>query len=142
MLLLLVAVPLVSVFVVLAALHFYWAAGGQWGAAAAVPEIARAPAFRPGKLATVIVGLLLATAGGLLAVGAGFFAIDALPAWIARSGVWTIAAVMLARFVGDFRTFGVMKRVKGTRFARLDTVLYAPLCLALSMGSTFVALTK
>ncbi len=135
----LVAGTVVGVFAALGLLHFYWAAGGLWGAAAAVPEVTRARRFEPGKLATVVVGVLLCAAAALVAVRAGLAVMTAMPAWMARAGTWTIAAVMLARFVGDFRYFGVMKRVKGTRFARLDTVLYAPLCLALGIGSAWVA---
>ena len=33
------------------------------------------------------------------------------------------AVVFLARAVGDFRYVGFFKRVRGTRFARLDTIL-------------------
>jgi Protein of unknown function (DUF3995) len=50
-----------------------------------------------------------------------------------------LAAVMVARFLGDFRYVGVFKRVRGTRFADLDTRLYAPLCLALAVGCASVA---
>jgi hypothetical protein len=50
-----------------------------------------------------------------------------------------LAAGLLARTVGDFKYVGLFKRVRGTPFARLDTLLYSPLCLLLSLGVASVA---
>lgn len=36
---------------------------------------------------------------------------------------------MLARAVGDFRLVGFFKKVKGSEFALMDTLLYSPLCV-------------
>jgi len=55
----------------------------------------------------------------------------------------TIDALVLdkktARGVGDFRLVGLSKRVRGTRFARYDSFVYTPLCLALAAGIVVVA---
>ena len=50
-----------------------------------------------------------------------------------------LGAVFLARAIGDFRLVGFFKRVQGSRFARLDTLVYAPLCLILGIAALFVA---
>ncbi len=127
-----------TILAALAALHVYWAAGGKWGAATSVPEVSGQPAFRPGPLACLAVALLLATAAGLvLATVKG--AVIGWP-WLPRMGTATVGLVLLLRAVGDFGLVGFAKRVKGTRFARLDTRYFSPLCLALSAGCFAVAL--
>ena len=56
------AIATAIVFALLAALHLYWAFGGRWAAAVAVPEVRGAPLFRPGRAGTLIVAALLALA--------------------------------------------------------------------------------
>jgi hypothetical protein len=46
---------------------------------------------------------------------------------------------LVARAIGEFKYLGFFKRVTGSKFARLDTLLYSPLCLLLAVGVTFVA---
>jgi hypothetical protein len=46
------------------------------------------------------------------------------------------------RTIGDFRLVGVFKRVRGTRFARLDSIAFAPLCLLLAAGVVRVAISN
>ncbi len=48
-------------------------------------------------------------------------------------GVWGLGLVFLLRAVGNLRTFGFFKIVKGTPFADWDTWLYSPLCLLLAL---------
>lgn len=49
------------------------------------------------------------------------------------------AAVLVLRAVGDFRLVGFFKRIRGSRFARLDTLLYSPLCFALGAALALMA---
>ena len=115
-----------AVFAVLALLHFYWALGGASGNNAAIPEVDGVPAFKPSKAATAAVGLvLLATATIVL------LQVEVL--------IGIAAAVLLLRAIGDFRLVGFFKRVRGSRFARLDTQLYSPLCLALGAALAVLA---
>jgi hypothetical protein len=79
------------------------------------------------------VGLALSAAAAVCAARAGLLAVDA-PAWLAPTGVWVLTAVFVGRAVGDFRTVGFFKRVRGTLFARRDSLLYSPLCVALATG--------
>jgi hypothetical protein len=46
---------------------------------------------------------------------------------------------LLLRAVGEFRYVGLFKRVRGTKFAVLDTFVYSPLCLLLGAGVALVA---
>jgi peptidyl-prolyl cis-trans isomerase A (cyclophilin A) len=130
------AVGLVLVF--LAAMHLYWLAGGRRGIGAAVPEVDGEAAFEPGPGATIAVAALLLGAAGLVTLCAGLWTLP-VPDWLPRIGTWTVAAVMAARAIGDFRLVGLFKRVRGTEFARRDSRLYTPLCAALAAGCAVVA---
>lgn len=132
------AILIVAVLAVLSALHLYWALGGQWGHAPAVPELEGRPSFRPGTAATLLVAALLATAGVLvlgrvgLGPAAGFHRLT-------RVGVWLVAAAFLLRAMGDFRLVGLFRRIGETRFAWWDRHLYTPLSLLLGIGTAIVA---
>ncbi len=136
------ALVLATALALLAALHLYWAAGGQWGLDAAVPTEPKTggqPTFRPGPLATLAVAVLLLAAALVALAAAGRIALP-VPHGLVRFGIWALAVVFLVRAVGDFRYAGFFKRVRGTRFAEMDTKLYSPLCLALSALALGVAL--
>ncbi|MBN3819698.1 DUF3995 domain-containing protein, partial [Paraburkholderia sp. Se-20369] len=49
-------------------------------------------------------------------------------------GTVVLALIFAVRAVGDFRYVGFFKRIRGSRFARLDTLCYSPLCAALSLS--------
>ena len=99
-------------------LHFYWAARGVGANSAAIPQVDGKPAFKPTKAATAAVGLVL-------------LATSAIVLLQVQPLIAGAAAVLVLRAIGDFRLVGFFKRVRGSRFARLDTLLYSPLCLAL-----------
>jgi len=107
-----------AIFACLGLLHFYWAIAGVNANSAAIPQVDGVPAFRPSRAATAAVGLVLIGTAAIVLMQAK------LPLAIA-------AAVLLLRAIGDFRLVGFFKRVRGSQFARMDTLLYSPLCLAL-----------
>jgi hypothetical protein len=115
-----------AIFAFLGLLHFYWALRGGSGSSAAIPEIDGVPAFTPSKAATVAVGLVLLFTA----------AIVLLRVELLMAGA---AAVLVLRAIGDFRLVGFFKRVRGSRFARLDTLVYSPLCLALGIALASLA---
>ena len=122
---------LVMIFVAIALIHIYWALGGQWGARAAIPELQGRVAFVPGKLATLLVALafLAMSAGILLPYVLSDCFYNSLRSWV----LVFISVVFLARAIGEFRLVGFFKRVRDTRFAKLDTLFYSPLCLGISL---------
>ena len=126
---------------VLAALHFYWAAGGARGRVAAVPEHEGRPLFSPGPVACVTVGVSLLFAALLVCWTARLWAPAVIPLRLARLGTGVLAAALLLRAVGDRKYVGFFKRVRGTAFARWDSRLYAPLCLLLGLGAAAVAIS-
>jgi len=115
-----------AVFAFLGLLHFYWAMRGVSGNSVAIPEIDGTPAFKPTKAATAAVGLVLLGTAAIVLLQVKLLLTFA-------------AAVLLLRAIGDFRLVGFFKRVRESRFARLDTLLYSPLCLALSAALALLA---
>ena len=124
----------------LASIHVYWAFGGRWGARVAVPEVRGKPAFRPGRAATLVVAALLAAAAGIVALRSAMIPGQDVAPWIVRAGTWTLAAVFVGRAVGNFDTFGFFKTARSTSFARYDTRVFSPLCLAIGLGCLAIAL--
>jgi hypothetical protein len=135
-----VAIALAAGFVALSALHVYWALGGARGGAAAIPEVRGEPAFRPGRGATLVVASLLALAAVVVVARAHLVPVPGAPPWLVTLAAWVLTLVLAGRVVGDLRTFGLFKRVRGTRFARRDSLVYTPLCIALAAGCLAIAL--
>lgn len=124
---------------VIGLLHVYWAlAGTGAGTSAMIPEVDGRPAFKPGRAATLAIAMLLEIAAALVALQGRLFTIDGLPPALIRVGASGVALVLAARGVGDFRLAGISKRVRGTRFARLDSLVFTPLCFALAAGIVVV----
>ena len=122
----------------LSALHIYWAVGGHWGRAIAVPQVDDRPAFTPSRLATVLVAVGLAFAAVIPLVRAGVLSVPA-PAWLSQGAASLLALVFFIRAIGDFHLVGFFKQVRSTSFARWDTRLFSPLSLLLSLGFVRVA---
>jgi hypothetical protein len=134
----LISVVAIVTALVLAALsmtHIYWALGGRRGQSAVVPTMGDRPLISPSTGATLTVAALLALSA-IIVVGA---AAGWTPTAVFRVGCVGIAVVLLARSIGDRRYFGLLKRVRDTKFARRDTQVYTPLCLALAAMVTAVA---
>jgi uncharacterized protein DUF3995 len=119
------------VLLLLAALHVYWALGGDWGSSATVPTIAGRRTIHPGRLATYVVALLLVVGAVIICGQVHLFATGRFAA-LFRLGSWFLCAVFLLRTMGDFKTFGIFKTVYGTPFAYWDSRLYSPLCFVLA----------
>ena len=143
-----IAFLVAAAFAAIALIHVYWAFGGSLGSEAAVPRAAvasgtdpkapRPPAFVPTRAGTLAVAAALAIVAVLVAVQAGWFG-PSLQHGALRAVIGVVAAVMLLRAVGDFRLVGFFKRATDSRFARLDTWFYSPLCVALGAGLAAVA---
>jgi hypothetical protein len=132
------AITLITVFALLGSVHVYWALGGRIVLIAAVPEVSGKPSFRPGAVLTFAVACALFACAALTAAVAGFVQVPGSPT-IVRWCAFTLALVLLLRAIGDFRLVGFFKRVRGSRFAQLDSVIYSPLCLVLAAGVFTVA---
>jgi hypothetical protein len=125
----------IVMLLMLAGMHLYWAAGGKAGKGAAVPSASGRPLMRPSVLGTAMVAVGLCVMAALLALRIGWLNVPALPGngVVIEVGVWLIAAVFALRAIGDFRYVGFFKRIRDSRFARLDTLAYSPLCACLAL---------
>jgi hypothetical protein len=126
------------VFAALAIWHVCMAFSLPSGESGAVPSVSGKPLFVPSVPATLAVAVVLllfaclvAAMGGLLETG--------IPKNILSWFCYALALGLLARAVGEFKYVGFFKRVRGSRFARLDTLVYSPLCLLLAVGVALVA---
>ena len=132
------AVGVSGVFVALGLWHFYMAFAGSSGASAAVPSLGGKPLFVPSPQATVVVGIVLMLFAVLVAATSGMLSLGLPPtllSWLS----YALALGLFARAVGEFKYVGFFKKVHGSRFARMDTLFYSPLCLLLSAGVATIA---
>ncbi|MGE7690337.1 DUF3995 domain-containing protein [Lysinibacillus sp. NPDC097214] len=115
-------------------LHIYWAFGGRWGSAAAIPvkEGEQKPAFTPKKWGTLFVAILILLASVIIVVQGGYlhgFQANGL----SIIGSIVCAFVFIIRAIGEFKYVGFFKKIKHSQFARYDTWFYSPLCLFLGI---------
>jgi len=139
-----IGIAVAGAFAALSVLHVYWALGGTVGLRAAIPERPSGggdsanegglvKALHPTVAMTLLVAGALATVSSLVSLRAGLFG-PARSDWSLRWSLGAIALILLARAVGDLRLVGFFKRIRGTRFATLDSWLYSPLCVVLALG--------
>ena len=97
-----IGIILSTILFSLGTLHIYWALGGSWGIATAVPSKDGKALFKPTPLATIFVALALFAASiivmGRIGLLTKFIRIPFIFYW----GTWGIAVVFFLRAVGDF----------------------------------------
>ena len=121
----------IVILIAVAVIHMYWTLGGAIGNSGRD----RGPFDLPTATTSLLVSLSLLVASDLMLVRVGVFT-SRIPEWGLRVACGALAAAFLARAIGDFRNFGFFKRARGSRFARLDTSIYSPVCayLAAAIG--------
>lgn len=124
----------ILILLLLAGVHFYWAAGGKAGKGAAIPAANGRPVIKPSAFGTMMVAVGLCAMAAVLALRTGWLDLPELPrdGSIVKIATWLIAAAFALRAIGDFRYVGFFKRIRDSRFARLDTIAYSPLCACLA----------
>lgn len=126
-----------AVLFLIGCIHLYWLFGGRKGFSIAIPTRSNtnSPLFKPGRFGVAAVTLIFwAAAVSLLMFVEVFPPIG--PSWLPRFAAWSLAVVFLLRAIGECRAVGIFKSIRDTPFARLDSLIYSPLCLLLS-GLTF-----
>ena len=134
------AVPalLALVLAALGALHVYWAVPGVGSGRGFIPEAQGKPLFIPTRPATLGVAAALFLASDIAAARGQLVtpaAAGSLLHWLCIAA----GIVFLLRAVGDLHYVGFFKTHRGTDFARLDTWIFSPLCLAIGAAFLFVA---
>ncbi len=126
-----------AAFLAIAALHAYWALGGFWPGRDA-ESLARLvvggpPGMRfPGRVATWAVVAVLAGGAAVVLAAAGVMAVPAPPALV-RGAALLGAAVLLIRGLEGLVDVRLRPDTVGSPFARLNVILYSPLCLLLAL---------
>jgi hypothetical protein len=123
-----------SLFVGLALLHLYWAAGGLWPGRdmeTLARTVVGGPAGMqmPGPLACVVVAALLGLSAAFV------FAAVRVP-------MIGVATVLVARGVYGFFELRYRPVIRGSRYARLNVQLYSPFALALGIMTALSATTS
>ncbi|MDB5856999.1 MAG: hypothetical protein JWQ76_688 [Ramlibacter sp.] len=127
-----------SVFVLLALWHVRMAFGSMSGESGTVPTVGGKPLFMPSRKSTLGVAVVLLLFAVLVAATAGALQLG-VPRRVLSWLSYALALGLLARAIGEFKYVGFFKRVRGSRFARYDTLVYSPLCLLLAAGVAAVA---
>lgn len=117
-------ITLAAIFAILSLFHVYWAAGGRFGSASAIPTVGGKRTFSPSPLGTVLVAAAL-FAAMLIVLGQINLLGETIPKWIFRLATFGIAAMFLLRAIGDFKLLGFFKQVNDTSFAFWDTFLFS-----------------
>ncbi len=127
----LLAAMAACILVLAAVVHMYWALGGSVGIAVSSPRTPKRSLFHVSPVMMLLVALALVLAANLMLTRLGL-ATARLPAWGTRMACVVLAVAFLVRAIGDFRYIGFFKRVGGSRFARLDSIVYSPVSLFLA----------
>jgi len=121
------------VFMVLALIHFNWFLGGEFGFSESLPTKENGERIlNPKKTDNVIVGVGLLVFSLIYLLKSGLIQVN-LPNWIILYVGWIISAIFLIRAIGEFKYVGFFKKIRNTKFGRLDTKLFSPLCLGIAI---------
>jgi len=140
----LVAQWIAAIFLLISLIHLYWAAGGKLGSDAVIPLVPgdspgeSRPAFKSSGFVTVLVAVGLLLIAMLVCLRVGLY-LPLVTHWSLQWVISAIALLMFARAIGDSNLVGFFKEASGSKFARLDTLFYSPLCVALGAGLLVVA---
>lgn len=130
------------IFLVLGMIHFNWVIGGKFGFSEALPTKENGErVLNPKKLDSAIVGIGLTGFGMFYLLKSGLIVFNA-PEWLMKYGSWIIPSIYLLRAIGEFKYVGFSKTVKKTEFAKWDTKLFSPLCLAIAIIGITIQLIK
>jgi len=126
-----------AAFLAIAALHAYWALGGFWPGrdeeSLARVVVGGPPGMRfPGRAATWAVVAVLAGGAAVVLAAAGILPVPA-PRGLVRGAAFLGAAVLLLRGIEGFLDVRLRPDTASSPFARLNVILYSPLCLVLAL---------
>jgi len=135
----LLSILLSTVFFILSGVHVYWGLGGKWALADAFPTKKDGASLSkvPGKMATFVVAVGLFTFGIFYLIKSDILTIS-LPTFLLSYGYWMITLIFLLRAVGDFKYFGIFKKIRTTDFDKKDTRIYTPLCLCIGFSTLYL----
>lgn len=130
------------IFLGLALIHFNWVIGGKFGFVESLPTKENGErVLNPKKIDSAIVGIGLTLFGVFYILKSGIVEYN-LPEWIMKYGGWIIPILFLLRAVGEFKYIGFFKRIKNTKFGKLDTHFFSPLCLLIGILGVIIQIMR
>ena len=134
------SIILCILFFTLGGLHIHWLFGGRFGLEASLPSKENGEVvLKPKKIDIVLVAVGLLMMGIFYLVKSGIINYS-LPSWLIQLIGWTIPAIFLLRAVGEFHYVGFFKKVRNTKFGKLDTAFFSPLCLFIGILGLLIML--
>ena len=138
----LLSILLSFIFLALSLLHIYWGFVGKQVGDRMVPTNEKMErVLNPKPIDCFIVGMGLFSFCFFVLARSGHINIS-LPKWLLNSGLWIIAGIFLLRAIGDFKYIGFFKRIKHSKFAKLDTQYFSPLCLLIALLAIIIEIYK
>lgn len=129
-------------FFVLALLHVYWAIGGSWAKNLVIPVNSNGrKIFKPQSVSTFFVAIILLLCTMVDLSYCGLIMGDSRNQYT-RFAISFIALLFLLRAIGDFRYIGFFKKYKNAPFAKIDYIIFSPLCLFIAMSHALAYWTK
>ena len=130
------------IFIGLGIIHFNWVIGGKFGFSESLPtKETGEKVLNPKKMDSAIVGIGLTVFGVFYFLKSGLIEFSQ-PEWVLKYVGWIIPSIFLLRAIGEFKYVGFFKKVKKTEFAKWDTKLFSPLCLAIAAIGIIIQLVK
>ena len=83
----LIGISTTALLFTLGLLHVYWAAGGKWGTDVTIPKQGGTPLFQPPPVGTLLVAILLFSAGLVVLGRLGLWGAG-LPRWLFVAETW------------------------------------------------------
>ena len=134
------SIILFLIFIILGGFHFYWFLGGIWAIEKVIPSKGNvASTLAIPKFATLIVGLVLILFGFMYLIKPGFINVP-IPIWLLNYGFWIVPSIFILRAIGEFNYVGFFKKITNTEFAKTDSKLFSPLCLAIGIIGILIQL--
>ena len=116
----------------------FWVVGGKWGFENSLPTNEEGERIlNPKRTDSAIVGIGLNLFAIFYLTKIGWVPFS-LPDWVSVSVGWFIASIFLLRAMGDLKYVGFFKKVRTTNFAKLDSLYFSPLCLALGVNGVII----
>jgi Protein of unknown function (DUF3995) len=131
-----------TIFLVIALFHIYWAFGGKFGSKAVIPEMEGKATFNPPFLATIFVALAMLICSFLSIIAHKPIYKGMSPIFMSSKievyAQLVLGIIFMIRAIGDFKYVGFSKKIKGTNFAKNDTLYYSPLCVLISVIAFYI----
>lgn len=137
------ALILISIFISIAAIHFYWAFGGSKWTNLVIPtrsDSPKIPLFKPRIIETLTVTIGFVAFAWIIGMKVQLVPLVWLSQTYASYAVFGIALIFLIRAIGEFRYVGFFKSIKNTPFGQMDTLYYSPLCLFIAVITLIINL--